>query len=100
MPIREPKLARSADAEEVAVGALTYLAGDEDRLGRFLDVTGLTPETLRQAAAGSGFLASVLDYVAADERLVIGLAESLGIAPERIVEAQTALSRSQRSDAD
>lgn len=93
MPIRDPNLAGPADAEEVAVGALSYLATDEERLNRFLDVTGLTPATLRRAAASSGFLASVLDYVVADERLVLGLADNLGMPPERIVQAQTALSR-------
>lgn len=98
LPIREPKLANSPDADEVAVGALAYLAGDEERLGRFLDVTGLRPDTLRRAAAESGFLASVLEYVTADERLLLGVAENLGLSPEGIVRAQATLSRSQTSE--
>ena len=79
-------------AEDLALRTLTYIASDDERLGRFLDVTGLRPETIRTAATSPGFLAAVLDYVAADEPLLVGLAQSLDLKPERIMEARWTLS--------
>jgi hypothetical protein len=80
------------EAESVALQAFSYLAQDEPRLSRFLNITGLTPETIRAAATSPGFLAAVLDYVAADEPLLLELAETLKAKPERIMEARWTLS--------
>jgi hypothetical protein len=82
-------------AEELALRTLSYIASDEERLGRFLTTTGLRPETIRSAAASPGFLAAVLDYVAGDEPLLISLAQSLELKPERIMEARHTLSPSE-----
>lgn len=75
------------DAEGVAISALGFLASDPERLGRFLSVTGLGPENLRAAAGEPAFLLSVLDYVAADESLLMALAGHLSIRPEAITQA-------------
>jgi hypothetical protein len=72
------------DAEALAIQALGFLASDGDRLGRFLALTGLGPESLRAAAASPDFLASVLAHVAEDEALLIAFAADAGVAPERI----------------
>ena len=81
-------------AESVAVEAFSFVADDEERLTRFLEVTGLRPETIRQAAAAPGFLGAVLDHVASDEELLLALARTLGTKPERIMEARHTLSPS------
>lgn len=90
----ERNLARlsKAEAEEIAGRALGVLAADEDRLWRFLDLTGLTPGTLRAAAARPGFAAAVLDHVVSDEGLLLDVAEALGLSPERVARAQALLS--------
>ena len=82
----------SSEAEGLAVAALEFLSGDEERISRFLNLSGLDPGTLRKAAAEPGFLAGVLDYVAADEALLLAFAEAAGIAPERIGQAPHLLS--------
>ena len=79
-------------AESLAVQVLTYLAAEPERLGRFLAVSGLGPQQLRLAAAEPGFLAGVLDYVSADESLLLGFADHAGIDPRDVARAQTALS--------
>ena len=56
-------------AEGLAIQALTYLAEDPERLGRFLTVTGIGPDEIRAASAEPGFLAGVLAYLASDEQL-------------------------------
>jgi hypothetical protein len=83
------------EAETMAAEAFATLAGDEERLSRFLEVTGLRPETIRQAAASPEFLSAVLDHVASDERLLLEVARALATKPERIMEARHTLSPSQ-----
>ncbi|HRK25590.1 MAG TPA: DUF3572 family protein, partial [Beijerinckiaceae bacterium] len=59
------------DPEALAIDALGFIAGDAERLGRFLALTGLGPGTLRAAAADPAFLIRVLDYLAEDESALI-----------------------------
>ena len=83
------------EAETLALSALSYLAADDERLGRFLDSSGLRPDTIRAAAASAGFLAAVLDYVAADEPLLLDLARTIAVKPESIMAARWTLSPSE-----
>ncbi len=79
-------------AESLAIQALAYLAGEPERLGRFLALSGLGPEQVRRAAAEPGFLAGVLEYLSSDESLLLGFAEHVRVAPAEIARAQAALS--------
>lgn len=81
MPPRPP----TADPEMLAISALSFLAEEPERLSRFLDLTGLSPITLRRAAAEPRFLASVLDYLVADESLLLAFAANAQVAPETVV---------------
>ena len=80
------------EAEGLALAALEFLSGDEERISRFLSLSGLDPGVLRKAAAEPGFLPGVLDYIAGDEALLLAFAEAAGIAPERIGEARRLIS--------
>jgi Protein of unknown function (DUF3572) len=82
-----------AACESMAVSALTFLAGDVERLERFLSVTGLGPHNLRGAAAGRQFYGSILRYLAADEPLLVQFAAQAGFRPEEVVRALEALER-------
>lgn len=81
-----------AAAETMAAQALGCLASDEDRLWRFLSLTGVDPHNLRAEAARPEFLAAVLDHIVSDEPLLLEVARMLGERPERIVRAQAILS--------
>ena len=78
-------------ANDIAVQALAFMAADMDRLGRFLALSGLDPSTIRQAAREPGFLAGVLDHIAADESLLVAFAAASSLRPQDIVEARNAL---------
>lgn len=82
-----PRPAETADPEALAIRALGFLAGDPQRLSRFLDLTGLTPTTLRQAAGEPGFLLSVLDHLLTDESLLLAFAAEAGVPPEAVAAA-------------
>jgi hypothetical protein len=69
------------EAEALAIQALTFIAGDGERLGRFLAVTGIGPAEIRAAAREPGFLGGVLDYVLSDERLMTAFIADAGLDP-------------------
>jgi Protein of unknown function (DUF3572) len=85
-------------AESLAVQALTFLAGDPERLARFLALTGIGPDRIRSAAASPGFLAGVLDHVASEEALLMAFAEQSGIDPADVARARQALAEPVISD--
>jgi Protein of unknown function (DUF3572) len=78
-------------AEMLAIQALAFIAEDPQRLGRFLDITGIAPEQIRTAARESGFLAGVLEHMLADESLLIAFADSAGVDPAEVARARSAL---------
>lgn len=78
-------------AETIAISALAFLAGDEQRLGRFLALTGLGPAELKSQAQTPRILSAVLDHVLQDENLLLVFATSYRIAPELIAPAQQLL---------
>jgi Protein of unknown function (DUF3572) len=78
-------------AEIVAVQALSFIAGDPERLGLFLAESGIGPETLRTAAADPRFLSSVLDFVMRDDATVKAFASVSQLHPTNIAAAHEAL---------
>lgn len=78
-------------AEEIAANALAFIASDAPRLGRFLSVSGLTPNELRRQASSTRMLAAVLEHLIEDESLLLVFAQSGGAAPEEIVAARDLL---------
>lgn len=78
-------------AEELAIQALTFIAADGERLGRFLAATGIGPSEIREVAREQGFLAGVLSHLAGDERLLLAFSSEAGVAPDDIGKALAAL---------
>ena len=78
-------------AEALAVQALSYIAQDGERLGRFLSMTGIGPGEIRTAAREPQFLVGVLDYLSGDERLLTDFAKEAGHDPATVEAARIAL---------
>jgi hypothetical protein len=78
-------------AEAMGLDALIFLAEDEARIGRFLALSGTGPDELRRAAGEPAMLAAVLDFLLADESLLLVFANSKGHAPEDVWPAQALL---------
>jgi Protein of unknown function (DUF3572) len=89
--LRKPTHNPREVAEIVAVQALSFVAGDPERLGAFLAESGIGPETLRQAAGDPHFLASVLDFVMRDDATVKAFAAASQLHPTNIAAAHQAL---------
>jgi hypothetical protein len=91
MPIQEGRVRRSGgraaklsreDAETVAIRAVAFLAAREDLFLRFVSLTGMTGDQVRGSLAEPAVLGAVLDFVLADEALVLALVQELDVAPE------------------
>jgi Protein of unknown function (DUF3572) len=79
-------------AGEIALSALIYLAGDDERMGGFLSQTGLDPGAIREMASEPQFLTAVLDHVGMDESLLLAFAAHAELRPETIMAARLTLS--------
>lgn len=84
-------LSREA-AESLAIEGLAFIAADPDRIERFIALTGLSPQNLREAAANAHFLAAVLEHLSAQEDLLLAFAANRGHEPGMIVKAREILS--------
>ena len=79
---------RRAEAEDLAIAALGFIAGEPERLGRFLAMTGIGPDSIRAAAREPRFLLGVLVHLAADEPLLLAFAAENGIDPGEVIKAR------------
>ena len=75
-------------AEALAVAALAFIAAEPERLGRFLAMSGIGPDSIRATAHEPQFLLGVLDHLAADEPLLIAFAAENAIPPSAVMEAR------------
>ena len=78
-------------AERIAIAALGYIAGDGELLSRFVAITGIEPAQIRLAAREPGFLAGVLQFVAAHEPTLHDFAAATGTDPADVGRAMGAL---------
>jgi hypothetical protein len=78
----------SAAAEALALHALTFLAQDPERLGRFLALSGIGPTDLKARAAEPEFLGGVLDHLLGDERLLLAFSKECDLPPESAARAR------------
>ena len=62
---------QSDRAESIGVSALLFLAGDMQRLSRFLTMTGVGPAELRAESRSPHMLAAVLDHMLQDESMLL-----------------------------
>jgi hypothetical protein len=98
MPVRPRSGTRKATVQEqrdvasaVAIAALSFIAAEPERLGRFLALSGIGPESLRSAAREPGFLTGVLDHLANDDQLLRDFAEQNEFDPEQVMKARELL---------
>lgn len=81
------------DPQTLALSALGWVLASEDRAGRLLALTGLTPDELRDGLGSIEVLGAVLEFLCAHEPDLIAAAEVLGVAPEVLAGAARELTR-------
>jgi hypothetical protein len=76
-----------ADPAALALSALVWVLGADDRAQRLLSLTGLTPDDLRGGLGDRAVLGAVLEFLAAHEPDLIAAAEALGVEPRELADA-------------
>jgi len=82
---------KQESAETLALQALTWLAGQEDLIGAFLNATGSSAADLAGGAARPEFLGSVLDFLVMEDAWVIAFCDAHGVRYEAPMQARAAL---------
>ncbi len=80
-------------SETLALAALSWVMSEDDRAERYLSLTGLDADTLRQGLDDPAMLASVLDFLANHEPDLLRAAEALAITPEELIFARKDINR-------
>ncbi len=82
-------------AEGLALQALVWTLGEQDRAERLLAVTGLDPDDLRARAGEPAVLSAVLGFLENYEPDLIACAATLDVKPEALVRARTVIDPSE-----
>ena len=67
--------------------------GDARRAQRFIDLTGIGTDELRERAADPYLLAALVRFLEAHEPDLVAVSAKLGVSPEALVQARRDLER-------
>ena len=81
-PLKHP----NDQAEDIAIAALGFIASDDERLGRFLSLTGIDPASIRQQIGDPLFQLAIMDHVFEDESLLLACCADIKMEPARLVQ--------------
>jgi hypothetical protein len=81
------------DAEALALSALAATLTDERRAQRFLELTGLSPDGIRERLGERSLLSAVLAFLESYEPDLVEVAEAIGCKPEALIAARAELER-------
>lgn len=78
-------------AEQIALSALIWLAGQEEILPVFLGASGANADDIRGQAENPAFLGSVLDFLTMDDAWVVAFCDANAVKYEDPLMARYAL---------
>ena len=71
-------------AETLALNVLGFLANSPETLERLMEQTGLDLSMIRKQAANRHFLAAILDFLLANEELLVEFCQTAQIDPKEV----------------
>lgn len=78
-------------AEQLAIKAIVWLAGNDELLPVFMGSTGADESAFREGVSKPEFQASVLDFIMMNDAWVIAFCDNEGIPYDRLMQARAAL---------
>jgi Protein of unknown function (DUF3572) len=69
---------------DLALAALGWILAEPDRAARFLALTGISPDDLRDMLGSSALDQAVVDHLRAHEPDLIACAAAIGVAPAQL----------------
>jgi hypothetical protein len=80
-----------ANAEILALKGLAFLANSDEPLDRFMALSGVGTDELRERAGEPEFLAAVMDFILSDEALLTIFCDDASNDPRELQTARQAL---------
>lgn len=87
MPKRLSETPPEPDDGALAIAILTWLAREPEMMGRFLSLSGLTADGLRQASREPGFFPGLIAFLANHEPTLLAFCEATDTQPETVAAA-------------
>jgi hypothetical protein len=79
------------EPDMLALEALGWILADGDRAARMLNLTGLTPDILRNVVTETATQSAILGFLEAHEPDLVAAADHIGVRPEALVRARQEL---------
>jgi hypothetical protein len=79
------------DPYALALAALAATLSDDRRAQRFIELTGIGTEELRQRASEPRLLSAVIGFLEAHEPDLVAVSEQIGVKPDALVAARRSL---------
>jgi hypothetical protein len=79
------------DPYALALAALAATLSDDSRAQRFIELTGIGTEELRQRASEPRLLSAVIGFLEAHEPDLVAVSEQIGVKPDALVAARRSL---------
>jgi Protein of unknown function (DUF3572) len=89
--VLKPSLPNASEASSITLNLITFIVSEEERLERFLALSGMSLMDIKNGAANPEFQGFMLDYALQDEKLVVDFSSSCGIKAESLQLARLAL---------
>ena len=84
------------DAQSLALLALAATLTDERRARRFLDLTGIGTDELRERAGDPALLSALIRFLEAHEPDLLSISEQIGVEPGALAAARRELEGERR----
>jgi hypothetical protein len=81
----------TGNSSDIALLYMAYLASDDDKLGQFCNLSGLSQGELTARLTDLSFQAFLLDFLLQDEQEVVAFTSQQGLKPESIMIARSKL---------
>jgi hypothetical protein len=89
----KPERLTGERAESLALQALSFLVADATRISRFMSLTGMSPQDLRDIATSRDIQVATLEYLLSDEGLLLTFCQETGNDPAMIAPAYRLIAR-------
>ncbi|MEX3009307.1 DUF3572 domain-containing protein [Hoeflea sp. TYP-13] len=91
MELNRSKSEKNIETNALGIDILTWIASNDDLMMRFLALSGLSADNLREAATEPGFLAGVVGFLMGHEPTLMAYCDDREVDPEQVVRAWHAL---------
>jgi hypothetical protein len=81
----ERSVAEDEELQQIAESCLAYLISDPEELSRFMQQTGMDPDSVRRSVGSSSLSMGMLDYFAQNEPALLAMCANSKMSTDRVM---------------